>query len=336
MSAKIPFIENWMIRIRDMPKYTDFEGEFIESLDYPLLKLLHESNNPLIKPEMKTLLKNTVLDNINKSTGELKVRHNNTQYKMGRYYANGDISIIPHSKYIKHTVLQYCGWLDIDMVKGHPTIAYEMGRQIGLNFTTIKTYIDNFDEIAKEFIEFYSKDETPLVKDDIKWLFVLMIYGGGFSTWKNGLAKDEPDKGYSPRYIKNENILHPFAQEFKMECETIATRISRQNNNLLRKMKKEGEELHEYKMRLTSYWFQTIENHILYEAYQFLLERGVIKPKRCGLEYDGLCIPPPSIEFDKIKLIEDLNNLIVLKTGLNIRFKFKEYDNFVMHDIIEM
>jgi hypothetical protein len=124
MSAKIPFIDNWMIRIRDMPKYTDFEGEFIEPLDYPLLKLLHESNNPLIKPEMKTLLKNTVLDNINKSTGELKVRHNNTRYKMGRYYPNGDISIIPHSKYIKHTVLQYCGWLDIDMIKGHPTIAY--------------------------------------------------------------------------------------------------------------------------------------------------------------------------------------------------------------------
>ena len=74
MSAQISFIDNWMIRLRDMPKYTDFEGEFIEPLDYPLLKLLHESNNPLIKPEMKTLLKNTVLDNINKSTGELKVR----------------------------------------------------------------------------------------------------------------------------------------------------------------------------------------------------------------------------------------------------------------------
>ena len=277
MSARIPFIENWNIRLRDMPKYTDFEGEYIEPVDYPILKLLYESENPIIKPEMKTLLKNTVLDHINKSTGELKVYHNNTKHKMGRYYPNGDISIIPHAKYIKHTAFKYSGWLDIDMVKGHPTIAYEMGRQVGLEFPTIKSYIDHFDEIALDLIQFYSKDETPLVKDDIKWLFVLMIYGGGFQTWKEGLAKDEPEKGYSPRYVKNENILHPFAKDFKLECEIIQARIIRENSNLPKKFKEnkkikkgneiveldEREEAYKTKMRVVSYWFQSIENHIL-------------------------------------------------------------------------
>ena len=186
-NCSIPFIKNWTIALNNIPRYTDFEGDYIEPLDYHIGLLIMESENPLLTPEMKIEFNKAVLQKMNKSTGELVVKHNNTQFKLGRYYANENVSMIPHSKYIKHTIFQYLGWLDIDMVKGHASIAVLMGDSVGLNFEFFKYYTVNFDEIAEILIRFYSvktEGEAPLDKNDIKCLFNLMIYGGGFSTWK--------------------------------------------------------------------------------------------------------------------------------------------------------
>jgi hypothetical protein len=105
---------------------------------------------------------------------------------------------------------------------------------------------------------------------------------------------------------------------------------------LVKKLKKEGDTPFDLKGRVTSYWFQAIENHIIHICYQFLVEKGIIKEKRCGLEYDGLCIPPTDIEIDKTKLIADINSIIYLRTGLPVKMKFKEYDEkYILTDIIE-
>ena len=169
-NCSIPFIKNWTIALKNIPRYTDFEGDYIEPLDYHIGLLIMESENPLLTPEMKTEFNKSVLQKMNKSTGELVVKHNNTQFKLGRYYANENVSMIPHSKYIKHTIFQYLGWLDIDMVKGHASIAVLMGDSVGLNFEFFKYYTVNFDEIAEILIRFYSvktEGEAPLDKNDI-------------------------------------------------------------------------------------------------------------------------------------------------------------------------
>jgi hypothetical protein len=245
-NCSIPFLKNWTITLKDVPRYTDFEGEFIEPLDYHIgvllmeSELLNERGKPIITNQMKTAFKNAVLDNINKSTGELVVKHNNTAYKLGRYYANDNVSMIPHSKYIKHTMLHYLGWSDLDMVKGHPSIAVLMGESVGTSYNSIKFYVENFDTVAKTLIEFYSTDkegEEGLDNGDIKMLFNLMIYGGGFSTWKTKLAEDEPLYGKIAKKIKNENILHELAQTYKNECDNISKRIYTDNPSLVRKLK---------------------------------------------------------------------------------------------------
>ena len=337
----LPFMTEWKLSLKDVPKYTGFEGEFIEKLDYPLLQLLSETDNPNITAEMKTLLKNKILDKMDKQTGELKVQHHNTGYKLGRYYSVEDTSIIPHSKFIKHTVLSYLGWDDLDMVKGHPTIAYEMGKIIGEEFKHVKDYIDNFDGIVTELIEFYGNPDIPegkngLDADDIKWLFVLTIYGGGLSTWVKGLNKDDPVKGYKPRSIKNETITHPKYRDFQHDCLKISKLICGENPALYKKLHKQGETAYETRNKMTSYWFQAIENHILYIVYNYLVEQRIIKPKHCGLEYDGLCIPPTEKAHDKETLVNNINQLIVLNTGLNVKMKFKDYNKkFVMEPIIQ-
>lgn len=329
----LPFItDGWTIELSKIPKYPEFDGEFIESLDYPLLQQIYDSEELMNKPEIKSLLKN-ILNCIDKNTGELKVVHNQ-RYKCGRYYADNDISLIPLSKYIKHTAFKYLGWLDIDWVKGHPSIAIEMGKSIGISFPTFEKYVNEFDDIVKTLSEFYTANlENPLKKDNIKWLFCSMIYGGGFKSWANGVQSG--DENYEPVPLKNSNIIHPIIDEFKKECEFIADKIYRDNKTLRQKVGEKKTEIYKKKSSTCSYWFQIIENHIVYMVAEFLIERGILKPKRYGLEYDGLNIPPVNID-DKDGLIKDVNQFIKLRTNMNITFKFKDYDDDnVLYNVIE-
>lgn len=149
-------------------------------------------------------------------------------------------------------------------------------------------------------------------------LFNMIIYGGAFSTWKTNFAKEEPLYGKVVKKIKNENITHEFVLNYKAECNDKSKRVYTGYPSLVRKPKKAGEPEHTTKGRLMSYWFQTIENHILHICYQFLVEKGIMRPKRCGLEFDGLRISPINIEGDKDTLKREINSIIYEKTGLAI------------------
>ena len=77
-----------------------------------------------------------------------------------------------------------------------------------------------------------------------------------------------------------------------------------------------GNIVDEYKLknRVMSYFCGTIENEILFVCYKYLVENKFIDPKKNNaLEYDGLCFKQ-KIEFDKIKVIENINKQIVSKT----------------------
>ena len=79
--------------------------------------------------------------------------------------------------------------------------------------------------------------------------------------------------------------------------------------------------LRDAKNSTISYFFQIVENHIAYLAYELLTAMGIITPKQCGLEYDGLNIPNGS-GINQEEIISVLNKFILNKTGLNIKFKF--------------
>jgi hypothetical protein len=337
----MPFIKNsWTVEISKIPKYVEFKEEFQQPLDYHLCKLLMESDNENLTPEMKEEFQDKIMNNIDKNTGVLKVSHNNTKYKIGRWYGNQNVSIIPHSKYFKHTLFSYLGWLDLDMIKGHATIACCMGNAVGLDFKHIKYYINNFDDIANEMIDFYSskkEGDEPLQKSDVKNLFNLMIYGGGFNTWKEELAIGNPKKNVKPKFIQNDNIFHPIAENYKAQCDDIAKKIYIANPSLVRKLAEKDEDRDKLKGKVVSYWFQIIENHIIHICYQLSVEKRIIERNVCGLEYDGVNLPRAPFSIDKEQLITQFNDKILQSTGLNVMMKFKDYDpKYVLTDIIEM
>ena len=284
------------------------------------------------RPEIKANVKN-LIEKVVRKSGELKVKHNQ-RFKCGRFYADDNISLIPLSKYVKHTIFKYLGWLDIDMVKGHASIAIEMGKMVGLSLPAFENYVNNFDENVVTLSQYYSVEgETPLGKDNIKWLFNSMIYGGGFSNWVKGIT--EGDENYEPIKMRNETTIHPIIASFKRECVEIMNKIYKENPSLAKKVAEKKDDVYAKKCSVCSYWFQIIENHVVHIVAEHLINCGIIQPKRYGLEYDGLNIPPFK-DFDKEKTIKEINDLVLLTTGLDIRFKFKDYDDTnILHDIIE-
>ena len=335
-TLSLPFIKNdWTVSLADLPKYAEFSGEFIEPIDSHILHMIADSSNPNISPIMKQEIHDKLLKNMKNE--KLSVYHKQTN-GMGRFYPNENISLIPHSKYIKHTVFKYLGWRDLDMVKGHMTIAYEMGKSVGLAFNSLEKYISSFPEICDDIRDFYEFDQTEnaLTDDDIKWLFCVMMYGGGLKCWVDGLENGDTKTGYKPKIVKNPTKYAPFAQAFKTETKTIIDRIYTKNPSMVRKFKKPDDEIYKTKGQVASYWYQAIENHIIYIVYTHLVEQKIVVPKICGLEYDGLCLPPFSREIDESNVIEDINTIIRLKTGLKVTMKFKDYSPaFVLDEIIE-
>ena len=328
----IPFLNNLTIVLKNIPSYNLFKCDFIEPMDIHMLKLILDSDNPDLTQPMKSNLENAIVNNIKKN--KLSVKHHQT-HGIGRFYAENDISLIPHSKYIKHTLFKYMGWLDLDMNKGHPSIAVLIGKLNGFTLPTIEKYINSFDEICDTLIKFY-QDEDQLKKEDIKYVFCIMLYGGGFKRWVNELSNGDKKNGYKPKKIKNADVVHPIIESFKNECKSIMKKVYTSNPALVKKLKKENEEKWETECRVISYWFQIIENHILYICYEFLLKKEIIQTGICGLEYDGLCIPPFAKDIDKFEITNELNNLIETQTGLAIKMKFKDYDeDYILYEIIE-
>ena len=130
----IKFLKSWTIDTDNLPQYTAFKGTFDVKLDYPLLKLIYDSDEPIYTEDRKQLLL-PILNKINKITSILKVNHS-TRFGLGRFYADESISPICVSRHIKHTLFQFIDWIDLDMVKGHPTMLYCIAKNNNISFPT--------------------------------------------------------------------------------------------------------------------------------------------------------------------------------------------------------
>jgi hypothetical protein len=326
---KLSFMDGTKVLLKKIPKYPLFEGEFIENMDSTLCKMIIDT--PDIAPvENIDGFKTAVYNNL-KSNGDLVVIHNQ-RHGLGRFYADKNRSLIPHPRSIKHTLFTYGGWVDLDMVKGHPSIAVEVFEGI-LDLPHIKKVVNGFDDVVKKLSLFYEVEGTPLSNDNIKWLFNMMIYGGTPDGWKKKLEKG--GDGYEGKKIINFTAHDPFVLQFEKECQSISDIVYKNNPAIVKKVKKESDSLRDKKNSTISYFYQIIENHIVYSVYELLVGMRIITPKKCGLEMDGLNIPPNGSIYDKDDTIKTINNFVFNDTGLNIKFKFKSYGESVMQGLID-
>ena len=318
------FLKNWTIDTTKIPTYATFKTKFSLELDHELLQIISKTKNNYFTEDRLKLLQpilNAMDGNI------LNIKHNN-RYDMGRFYANNSISPICVSRHIKHTLFHYLDWIDIDMIKGHPSILYSIAKNNGIELPTFKMYLENPDKILSEFIKFYSSENDQLTVSDVKGIFNIKIYGGKHKTWVESLGKEGKEIGTKE--------IHPIESAFDNEINTIIELVYLNNKYIADIIK--GDEKSEYKIRnkVMSYFCGTIENEILYICYKFLVSKGVFEEKKCALEYDGLCFKRPNgLNMDEIMI--ELNHKIKKDTGLDVKMKIKNYDpEYIHNDIIEI
>ena len=323
------FINKLTLLNDKLPKYTAFKGDFKITIDKSVLFQCIKTDNKEFNQKIKERVKNLINHTDNKNI--LTVTHNQ-RLNLGRFYPDKSISTICLSRHVKHTLFKKMNWLDLDMIKGHPSILYSLFLNYGYELTAFKHYIENTDEIFNMLLNYYALDET-LTKDNIKNIFNIGIYGGNFNTW----LKNMNEKGIE---LKTEE-QHTFITEFLNECKEASNIIYKNNTELRYNLNKNRDEIDEWKLKnsVMSYFCGAIENEMLHIAYKFLIkEKVLIARKNVELEYDGLCfIKPDSLTFEEIDLIvEKLNERIYEETLLNVKFKIKPYaDKHVHFDIIE-
>lgn len=322
------FISKFTIKPNDIPKYTDFNNEFVIKLDKQLCKLILDNGDERLTPEMKSYFQ-SVYDKISSKTDTLKVKYFRKN-GVGRFYSDG---ILVHSKYIKNTIFTYLGWKDYDQKKGHPTILLELGLRNNLSMKAYEKYIEKFDDICDELISYYSVEgETPIGKGDVKELFNLTIYGGGHSKWakiitQEGLDENELLKlrrrGKKPIMMKNVKKPHEFYTEFLNETKNISDKIC-SNNDALKAIvcvNQDGSPMIDDSMKpfskirnkLMSQFCGIIENEITYRAYKYVCNNHKEIKKNVDWGYDGFTIPQTKERVD----IDALNQYVRGTTKFN-------------------
>ena len=342
------FLNNWTIQIDKLPEYNEFKAPLTEQINKGLCEKIIEH-------------KETDFDYTNKK-GEIingtwsilkdkcdKLKKDNKQHVtysqkcgIGRFYGS---SFITMPKKVKHTLFHHSGMIDLDQQKGHPTIAYCLGKKNNKDFKYIKKYIDNPDLIFKETAQHFGIDIVNNLnnQDRIKWFFNLTIYGGGFDLWIKGLSnpnENDMSLGYEPLNLKTTEMTD-FQKGFQDNCNELKELIWLNNDDLKDHLNKKHSEYptkkpHEKKDCLVSFVMGIIENDCLHKAYLYLKKNKLLKHYNLvSLEYDGLCfIPKIPITND---IIESLNAYVKKHTGIGITYVMKPYkEHNIYEDMIEL
>jgi len=144
--SSIPFLSGLTLLLDKVPDYDEFCLPFTEALDKSICEIIMQSNNAVYTPEMKAILQNMMQSM--QPDGSIRSKWKRRNGKMGRFYPENNISMTPVSKYVKHTVYDYLGYSDIDMVKGHMSIANEFAKLMNIEHSAIEKVINEFDSMA--------------------------------------------------------------------------------------------------------------------------------------------------------------------------------------------
>lgn len=309
------FLNGWTIEITLIPKYSYLDSQiFTEHIDMKLSTYILE--NPNIRGEDKKKF----IEYINTHKNNIIQVKYKPRHLIGRRYTEQDLifkgGLLTQKRCIKNTIFKYFGYIDIDQVKGHPTIIYELAVKNNIELPSYKKYLNEFDSICIKLINFYNDDDEQLKRKHIKLLFNAIIYGGSFNTWKKEMIIEKNIK------INNDNVVLDFIKDFTNDTHTIQNIIWEKNINLRNILERDNETEYKLKSRMMSYFFQIIENEITYNAYMYLLTKQIVEKNKLVWGYDGLTFKPLK-DFD----INDLNDYINYKTNFSqVKFIQKELD----------
>jgi len=353
-----PFLQknSLTVLLNKIEKYSAFKGEWSYKIPRDFIDAVlsnedvNERGERLISDVCKASFKNNIVDRLRNDTLTVEWKPTD-KIPFGRRYSGGFKDFVSTANFgvqarsIKNSFFEREGWVDFDLVKCHSQLICELIRVSGKNIDCriIEQYIKDFDTVSKDLIKVFSADtQNPLNSDDIKGLFNLTIYGGGFDTWKKWVETDDPKKNYTGKPVAN--VINPFFQAFSRCVHSFRDAIIADNKELLgvviqakplrydetkKRMETPEEASSRQERSLLSFWLQIFENHCLYLGYKTMVDNKWIEARKADLCYDGFTakLLPGCPEMSVI--LQTINDEIIKKTGIKMTFTNKSFKDTV-------
>ena len=256
------------------------------------------------------------------------------RFNMGRYYADisNDENVrmgtrvgssIRLCRSLRSGVLRYSGYVDLDMVKSHPTIMCIIGNMSNIATPGLLRYVQTPDVVMQEMSDFWSVPGQRAIRlRDCKGLISRTIYGGGLAGWLDELRQGAPADldgilpDLLPTPVRNDDgVLMPeIYRLIRDECNKLIDEVVAANPEIGQRvcpLLTDGPR----KRRIISYFCQTIEHHLTYSAFKYCCDGGHIPTRTDGSRhfiwgYDGFSwIPRADVDIGAV--LQGLNAHLV-------------------------
>lgn len=291
----------------------------------------------------------TLFGAVNPEDDSLKVAWQRRFGGIGRFYADfgqrrnigspvgGLINI---SRSIRDAIFAKQGYFDIDQTKSYPTLVLAIARLCGIHAPSLTHYLENSADFLQQLSNHWSADpDNPITPMDTKKLVLRTLYGGGLEGWLTLLKDGNTQTGEymtAAKPIHNEAIVPALYSQLKKECEAVRKIISVNNPDLHTRLypppKKNkpdhSDSEHDRACKVSSYFFQTLENHFTYAALEFVLSQNIAEVGRFVWGYDGVSfvLAHGRDEEDLVAMLGVLNTSIH-SVAFPVSFALKPVEN---------
>lgn len=278
------------------------------------LKVL-EDDDTLLPPSMKAHYENEKVlleayrkkyKDFKKKQGYVPVKYKMTSAHYGRVYPDKALSLCSFRKALRHTLAKDY-YEDIDIKNCHPVILLQICQSNGIQCDYLARYVEQRSAVLQYYSQKYGCTE-----DDIKTLFIRIIYFGSIEKW----ARDM-------------NITYerePFFEGFKKDIERITDLVMGHNPEMVKELKRTDKK--NDKGRVLSYYCQEWERRILEVVYDHLLLKQVVSDNLV-LCFDGLMIPKNAYNPD---ILQELSQVVFERLKFKVDFVNKEMNMFYTDD----
>ena len=253
--------------------------------------------------------------------------------KKGRYAYKGSVSIALLSCPFRHSLCKD-EYVDFDMTNAHFKIIEQLCVNNNIEkkyYEYIHSYVYTRDEIREKLRKLYFPNRNfKEAKDDIKKLFLIIMYGGSFATWCGdvGLPKDTKQDSTS-EHIQNEiiGLTNRIKQHNLDEYVMIKKRVEAENKAEEKKAKKEARKprLKSVDSSFLSVFLQDWEAKIIETAVVYMEQEHHIKDNVFIYTFDGFMVLKDD-DMDTETICEELNDFIRGRLNMDIFWETKDFD----------
>ena len=334
-----PFLCGMEIMLDNIPCYEEFNQLFNLHLNIDVRNdVLHAFTEQNDENDLRIITKK-FLNRFNED--DYLIFRMKRFFKMGRFCPNKGVGLLPIKNTIREVVFISDKWIDIDFSKCSPVIAFNILKKYSLPCSNIETYIKNNDIVNKTILEYYNNLlDIQLTAKNIKQLINLHSCFKPNSnreliTWIHLIKTDFKWTPDITRCLTNKIITLQYPQIYK----DIKTEFCQLNKLIIEHNSKMIKELyrmkrHDYKKNYNysrisqiscNYFFYTIENHLLFQIYNFLNQYDFISNNECMLAYDGISFPYRSNPLIISGLKEHIEKYLKDTTGFEMNIKIVSY-----------